>query len=386
MIKQITKIPFLTSLTDLSSLVIPPLIQKNKSSDISHTLITGANGFLALFLIEQLVGDEKVKKISCFVRNIEKFKKEKEKLGLSFSEEKIKFIIFDNFFEQPDPDKISYLETVTQFIHNAAQVHNLKNANQLWDSNITLTLNFLSLWQQTKHDASFHLISTLSVFASSLTEPLDLKEERKIITENCLAPDSKTMLVGGYAQTKWICEFLLSQYENSHIIRLGLLTPSTTNSIFRENEFLTDFLNLIQNLDYLPYKNAHDYKLYACDIFVDLSPVNEVAYNIIKLLGNKKILHIANSQSLNLYSIAPGNKPYLSNEDWEHHIDFLKISKINKILLKNSFLRHQHLFKNISYFNLDLFQSTRHDWSNNSAIMSKPQSILKHYLNYGTIT
>lgn len=386
MIHQIPEIPFLTSLMDLSKFVDPVFIQKKKSSDMAHVLITGANGFLALFLIDKLSIDPRVKTISCFVRNIDKFKKEKEKLGLSFSENKIKFVIFDEFFAQTNSDKISYLETVTQFIHNAAQVHNLKNAGQLWNSNVILTLNFLYLWQQTKHAASFHLISTLSVFASKLVEPFHLEKKRQKVTETHLIPDTKSMLAGGYAQTKWICEYLLSRYENSHIIRLGLLTPATTTSIFRNNEFLTDFFSLIKNMDFLPHQNSGDYEAYARFVFVDLSPVNEVADNIMNLLGTKPVVHISNSESLSLYSIAPSNKPHLSIQDWETYINIQKISKINKILLKNAFLRASYLLNNISYFNLDLFQSTRHDWSDNNAIMSNPQLILKHYLKYEATT
>lgn len=382
---NINIIPVINSLRELKTLIVPPYIDKPTSQKMEHVAITGASGFFALYLIDTLVRDNKVKKITCFIRNKEKFIQNKDKLKLSFNEDKLYFIEDASYSFFDNIENIKYLDTITQFIHNAAEVHNLKSCNQLWASNVELTEKILALWAKTKSSGSFHLISTLSVFASSVSSSIEPRKKALEIKEF----EDNYQLIGGYAQSKWLSEYLLSKYSQAYIWRLGLLTPSLINCSFRTQEFFPYFLKLLSSIKYLPFTNYEKLIENTKNTTVDISPVNEVA-SIISIQIAKPfnhINHIANKNTLSLSDIVDlyikkgKHFNFIDKEEWINYIDSLMIGKINKILLKNAFLRNDFLLKNINYFNIDLFQSSGYIWTEKEMFTNPSEAIIKYIDN-----
>ena len=338
---------FTTNTKNLSLLVDSnnPLNYRNNLNNNSNKPliigISGASGFLGLHLISQLIKDSDVIKIKCFIRNRNKFNQKKMEFNLNFSEEKIEFhedINYNNF------------KNITNFIHSAAQMHSLKNTPQLWNDNVELTKKFLNIT-----DSKFHYISSLSIFASS---------NRKSTIDYC-KPLENHLIYGGYAQTKWISEYLTSQHPSHQILRLGLLTPSHTNPSFQKHEFFYLFIKLMKNLEIHPrnYEEA----------FVDISPVDEVAKIISKeIKSNTKIIHIANQKSTSLSEILEKlNTTPVDIKTWNERIKNLR--KTEQVLLKYAFFKSEALKQYFHYYNVDLFQSTGHTWNGNitSDIMCK---------------
>lgn len=306
--------------------------------------ISGASGFLGLHLLDKMVNQPNISHIKCFIRNRDKFNYKKDEFKLNFKEDKLEFIT---------EIKESHFNDINNFIHSAAQLHNLKNIKQLWNDNITFTEQLL---QYNKN--KFHYISTLSVFASS--------NHKGTSYPNYILEKKEHELYGGYAQTKWLGEYLVSQYPEHQILRLGLLTPPKSHPYFQSHEFFLLFFKLLRELKSYPlnYEEA----------FVDISPVNEVSSHILEYLDkNEKIAHIANKSSISLSSILEKmNLKTINKEQWLLKIKSLK--KIEQIFLMYTFFKSEAIIKYPLYFNIDLFQSTNHKWlgkiENNDIIQS----------------
>lgn len=309
--------------------------------------LSGASGFLGLHLLNELVKRKDVQGIKCFIRDREKFNLKKKEFNLFFNEEKLQFV---EHYDKND------FKDLTNFIHSAAQLHNLKKYTGLWKDNVELTKNFLEYSQ----DIKFHYISTLSVFASSNICGKHYPVEVKPCVEH--------ILYGGYAQTKWLGEYLTQTNSQHQIFRLGLLTPSRGFPHIQKEQFLYLFLKLIKQLKIYPecYENA----------WVDLSPVDLVAKKIVDSLDSQeKIFHIANEKSTSLSHLLSfiDSKP-VDIKIWIEKTHHLK--SIEKMLLEFAFFKTKALQQYPQYFNIDLFQSTGHDWQGNL----KDNSIFKVYL------
>lgn len=295
--------------------------------------LTGASGFLGLHLISNLLNDPSIIKIKCFIRSKETFSKRKKLFNLKFSEDKLEF--YFDFNEENTKD-------LDLFVHSAAQVHNIKKLSGLFSDNVLLTKKVVDTVQ-----CPIVYISTLSVYASSNIQgghtpvPCNISDEH--------------IIYGGYAQSKWLGEYLMEKRKDTKIIRLGLLTPSTVEPQLQENEFLSLFLNLTKDFPFYP-ENFED-------SFIDLSPIDLVSKEIIKSFSNdEKYIHIANKQGTSIKKfIEACNLTATSQEDWNKHLNSLK--KTEKLLMSFAYFKSSSLKDYHNYFNIDLFQTTGHNWS-----------------------
>lgn len=296
--------------------------------------LSGASGFLGLHLLNELSKDKRIKEIKCFIRNIDKYYEKKKEFNLFFNENKITLI---NIMKKEDFENINY------FIHNAAHLNSLMNYQQLWDDNVLLTSNILSLIK-----CKIQYISTLSVFASS--------NQQGFHDCNAVPINENFNIIGGYAQTKFISEYLVSQYSDFQIIRLGLLTPSTINPHFQKHEFMYKFIEILKQIKKYP-ENFEE-------AFVDLSPVDIVAKIICKEIFSptSQYFHIANKKSTSLSEIIGLTQcKEVSLNEWEESIK--KYKKTIQILLNYAFFKTKSIEKYPQYYNIDLFQTTNHDWN-----------------------
>lgn len=294
--------------------------------------ISGASGFLGLHLIDTLLQNPDIKYIKCFIRERRKFCEKKKFFNLNFSEEKL--IFYTDI-------KAEYFSDISHFIHTAAQLHSLKNCNQLYQDNIELTKSFLSMCK-----GKFHHISTLSVFASS--------NRLGDHSEGTIAAQEAIVLYGGYAQTKYLAEKHVEQYHNFQIIRLGLLTPRMDYPYIQKHEFLYQFIRTMRQIGVYP----ENYE----ESFVDLSPVDRVAQTIADNLQSlEKYRHIAQRHSVSVSQfISAMQLTAVSEDKWRACLSSLP--KTLQILLDNTFYKTKMTELIPHYYNIDLFQSTGHNW------------------------
>lgn len=321
----------------------------------NEILVTGGAGFVGIHLLKQLVESKKFSQIYTIVRDITKLKKQAQyfQLNTSFLNE-VKVIEGDLLNLSIDS-----FPNVQYIIHSAAQIHCIKTLKQLWNNNVLTTQKIAEIYQY--NDLSF--ISTLSVFVSSNKSgqhlPITLDEDNELYE-----------LYGGYAQSKYIAEKIIERIQGK-IIRLGLITGSTQYAIFPD-DFFTQIVKLLNEIKTYPtnYKQA----------YVDLTPVDLACTQIINNLNREdKIIHIANKNSTPLSDFLDClNLKAVPNEIWLKKIAFY--NNLEQILLKYAFFKDEMLKAHFNYFNIDLFQSTDHNYAILNEFEISNKTLLKNYI------
>ena len=169
-------------------------------------------------------------------------------------------------------------------IHLAADLHSLHSFEQLQSTNLAGTGRILELLTISSPKKLLYA-STLSVFVDALPLP-----------SLCLESDqltSATTVFGGYAQSKYASEKLVSKVRDSghaiEIIRYGLLTPSRLTGQAPSGDTLTKLLRQTPPLSPDP------------QLGIDLTPVDFAAEATSKILFNKappRTWHLANPTPL----------------------------------------------------------------------------------------
>lgn len=334
---------------------LPKNLIAKKECQNNSILFTGA-GFLTSYILKEISNNNTFNKIYIIVRNYDKFIYNLKKLNINIDS------LPNLYFILKDLKDISIEEfpEVEYVIHNAAEIHAIKNLKQLY-SNVTHT-NYLA---QIYKNQKFIFISSLSVFVSSNIQGCH--------NPNTLPVNDLYHIYGGYAQSKFLGEKIVEKYILNHkIIRLGLLTGST-NEGHLQKDFLSDFIYNLYHLGMIPdnYENS----------FVDFTPIDLAAQLILSSFKNKSsIIHIANKESISLNDICNVmNIKKVSNEEF--------LSKISQFpttifyLFYFAFFKTEALKKYPHYFNVDLFQSTNHWYKiQNKFIITNKQLIIL-YIN-----
>lgn len=309
---------------------------KNKCNN-NEILVTGGAGFLGIHLLKELVFSKQYTKIHTIVRSPDKIIKQAKyfNLGTDWIKE---IIILKGDLLEINAVQFPNVEFV---IHSAAQIHCIKTLKQLWQNNVEITEKIAQIYQNNK----LFFISTLSVFVSS-----NIIGEHK---NNSLLVSDNYCLYGGYSQSKFIGEKIIEKY-NQHIIRLGLITGSSKEGIFPE-DFFTNFIKSNKALNCYP-ENFEE-------ALVDMTPVDYAVKLITQLTqGKEKISHIANKQATTLSKIVASlNLKKINKEDWFKKVN--KMSNLEQLLLKFAFFKTETMINNENYFNIDLFQTTNHNYN-----------------------
>lgn len=272
--------------------------------DIEQIFLTGASGFLGSHLLFTLLKTSEAH-LTCLVRasNLEqalaKIKKVLHRHGLVLSNNDLTriTIVLGNIEEdrlglsnQVWCDLIGRIDGV---FHCAASVNLTQTLENLFRANVLGVQHILDFVSAGKCKA-LNYISTLSVFVSS-----EYNRGRLLETDSLLK--SKT-LYGGYAQSKWVAERLVSNaaekgLKRIKIFRLGLITGSTTHGIFGDHDFFTHLVRGLVQTKSVPDSQKDD-------IHVDITPVDYAA-SVIGRIGlampvnvDCSVFHIANDQPL----------------------------------------------------------------------------------------
>lgn len=343
--------------TQSLSLLVPDVVSGNPfgRSSNNHILVTGGAGFLGIHLLRDLVESRRYDKIYTIVRNPSKLVAQAAYYHISGDWLNSITVIEGDLLTLPQicfPD-------VEYVLHSAAEIHCLKNRNQLWSNNVLATQRITEIYRLNK----ISFISTLSVFVSSNQKGLHLPQSIHLSDDYSL--------YGGYAQTKFIGEKIIEKIQGN-IIRLGLITGATHSGIFPA-DFFTKIVKLL--------KLTKCYPVGYQESFVDMTPVDYASQEILKVLDKTgTIVHIANkeSTSINAFISFLDLKP-VDKAVWLSAISSL--GNLDQYLLRYAFFKDEMLLNHFNYFNLDLFQSTEHEYDIEKPLPFDNETMLKLYIS-----
>jgi nucleoside-diphosphate-sugar epimerase/acyl carrier protein len=282
--------------------LVPKITLSDTSSGI-NTLVVGASGFLGIHVVEELV--KKNTNVICFVRNKKKFHDMIKYYDLNIDMTYIELIEGDinkEFFGigKIDYDKLKI--NVKDIYYMSGEVNNIKTIEELYDSNIKQVVNILKFKGNNKN----------LIYASTLSVKVSVSPQDKVIDTNYLKDDNKKLLTG-YAQSKWVSDKLVSLYDNTYIMRYGMLI----NKIMPKNSFYTFFIDNIKKSNIVPIDKGYSMdntsiKYAAIQTIKMRNPINNITENkkiyykdliIGKKIGknNSIAMYLKEGNSLNIF-------------------------------------------------------------------------------------
>jgi len=186
---------------------------------------------------------------------------------------------------QGDFDEIS--REVDVVIHCAAFVHWLLPYKQMKDANVLGTQEVIRM-AATAKNKPLHHVSTTAVFESDF-----FLENREEVSENVDLRPHYNGLRGGYAQSKWAAELLVSQARDrgiqSNIYRPAYISGDRENGVWTTDDFLCRVIRGCLQMGSYPKLDS---------INLDISPVDFVSGAIVKLStvpAKGKTYHLTNA-------------------------------------------------------------------------------------------
>lgn len=336
-----------------------PRDEENKLNTKNRILVTGGAGFLGLHVLKALVEKEEWGEIWTIVRDPKKMKDRANQWGIQGEwMDKVRVIQGDlkelKGHEWPDVDHV---------IHSAAQLHGLKSLKALWEDNVKVTEIIAKVY---RHQA-ITFISTLSVFVSSNQQG---RHEAKELPEG-----EEYELYGGYAQSKWIGEKIMRK-GGHQIMRLGLLTGSRDKGIAPEGDFLGVWAKAMRSIGGFPKGSA--------PAWVDMTPVDACAERIVeKIKSRERMIHIANRHSVARSQLEKAlGLQEMEREAWNQRLDSLK--GIERTLLEYAYDKERMVKEKKTWFNMDVFQSTGHEYAVGSDCDWNHELLIRQYMKQWT--
>lgn len=285
---------------------ILPLAKDNKNIyQPKSVLLTGANGFLGAYILNELLKNSSVEKIYCLIRakNEEdafvKIQIACEQYGLAFDETKIEIIIGDIALSNLGmslENKALLSQSVDAIYHVAAWVNHVYDYQTLKNANVESIRSLIELCVTDKNKA-FHFISTL---AAGSISPLDVLSNKEPLSADVES------VTNGYLTSKWVAERLVFEaYKRgvpAFIYRPGNIIASTINPVYAKpasNHTLMRLKGILQMQKV--YVSANE--------TLEMMPVNLLARAIVDLSLNPQRC------DYNLH-----NKDSIS---WKYYLSFL---------------------------------------------------------------
>lgn len=334
-------------------------------------LITGANGSLGIHLLQQV--QPYFKTIYCLIRETSdeaarlKFKASKQSYGLDFNTDNIIVIaissLSDPFFGLHESRFNQLANEVSHVYHNAANVNNMKTFENLYADNVLSSLNVIN-FSFTGLLKNINYASSLSVYVSGEhTKNTTFYEDNLIIDDE--------VLFNGYAQTKWLTDYIMTECNHYHQIkqfRLGLLVPE----MFTHKDtssFLYQVIELLAKETVVPEDNIG-----AC---FDFTPVTWAA-NVIKAISLEP-------SETHIYNVTTNKKVYYT--DIIRLLNKQSITKDEWFLDRNDYLSQLlSILNKGDYMDMNLFEMTyveRFDTHNSPSHLDcnvEISNILKGYI------
>lgn len=321
--------------------------------------VSGACGFLGAWTLAECVRAGAETTVLC--RDGTKLEASLTKFGLPPELSKQARVISSDiadFDEHDFPD-------AGAFIHCAGRVHGQAGISAMWRDNAACAAWACSAYA--KRSVRVVHASTLSCFVSSDSKGLHKAE--------ALSPGGASMIFGGYAHSKIVAEGALGAMGGISA-RLGLLTGSVLSGDFPPGTFFEAFVRGLARMGMLPSRRAK--------VYVDMTPVDKAAQALVHLALQAgevgKIHHIANCQSIELGEIAET----MGIEPVENSVFFEQLRKqppMFRQLAHMAFDKEARLAKRMDRFNLDVFQSTGHDFDSEMEMGVSNKELVRLYLS-----
>ncbi len=294
------------------------IVTSNIDLDKSTVVVTGAGGFLGSHVLSMILGEWS--RIVCVVRAEDDVDARKkvlaslvDKAGTAIDPAELRKIecyagdLSEDRFGLADPLVYDRLCRTTRLMyHIAGEVNDWKNAEDLAASNIEATKNVIRFCKRARSKLVF--ASTLSVFVSRSDLPRDY-----VCREVPLKEDG--IVVGGYAQSKWIAEKLVSDtmHDDARIMRYGLLTEPTSREMTFSRSTLSMFLRGLMKIHVAPEVQT--------ELKVDFTPVDIAAAVTVRAFASvHPIMHVHAGMQVKFSDIAakalPG-VPLLDYQSWK---------------------------------------------------------------------
>ncbi|MBT4552371.1 thioester reductase domain-containing protein, partial [bacterium] len=308
--------------------------QNLKTTTPKNILLTGATGFLGIFLLKELLKNTTAN-IYCLIRaqnNQLALKRiletaQKYQIPLAKYRNRIKTVTGD--LAQPclgltKPIYTKLTQKIEAIYHNGALVNFVYPYQKLKPANVNGAKEVLKL-AAAKTTKPIHYVSTISVF-----DALHYKDKR--ILETHLLKEAN-QLYGGYAQSKWVAEQLMLEAKKQGfpicLYRPGRIGGESKTGAVNTDDFLAKFIKGIIQLQKAP----------ALDIELEMSSVDSVSKSIVhisqqKKAFTKKAFHLINQKNITL--------KYLVNwiRDFGYPITLIPYKQWVKTL-KNTLNNHQ---------------------------------------------
>ena len=250
-----------------------------KSSNPENVLLTGAGGFLGIFMLSELLISTNAK-IHCLIRQNEfetaarrlddTIKKFNLANNISLSNRRIIAIPADLSMEQfgiPFEQYKNMAEKIDLIYHCGAQVNIMASYNNLRGSNVRGTQEIIK-FATTYQDKPIHYISTLS--------SAYLKDQNGALIEEFPGEDYED-IYGGYAISKWVSERLLTELKDRGspvtIYRSGYISGDSTTGVTSLNDALLMLIKGCIEMGYAPDLKER----------ITILPVDFVSKAIVKL-------------------------------------------------------------------------------------------------------
>ncbi|WP_100551373.1 thioester reductase domain-containing protein [Caedibacter taeniospiralis] len=268
------------ALIDIHSYSPPELdVKKHYNSSYQHVLLTGANGYLGVHLIDELLKHTDAL-VYCAIR-AESISEAQKKLDLNLhrygffehtANPRLYIVLVDLAKPQLGLEGLKWqamCETIDAIYHNGAYVHHLQTYERMAPTNVGSTTAIIELASQIKLKR-IHFISTK--YAAVNCVSTIAKEGMPTIAP--IHPD----ISFGYTTTKWTAEWLLWKAQENgipvDIYRLGQITgQSTSGKSNYEKNNLTHFILGCIDMGYAPDLQAQH----------EMIPVDQAAKSIISL-------------------------------------------------------------------------------------------------------
>lgn len=263
-----------------------------------HILLTGATGFLGVFLLRSLL-ERTSAKIYCLVRSKEnksgeeRLKELLKQYQLQKQVDYSRFIAVEGDLEQPslgmsEEDYETLSGLIDTIYHNGALVNYVYPYAALKKANVTATEDILRFAVK-KRLKPVHYVSTMFVFSGKdyVGEPV-IKED--------YPPVNGAEVNMGYGQSKWVAEKMMHLASEkgipATILRIGRISGDTLNGFCQTKDFLWGIIRTCFHVGCRP----------ELDIHINISPVDFVSDAIVSIASDKeawgKAFHILNPESV----------------------------------------------------------------------------------------
>ena len=298
-------------------IVADPAAPSTMSSDPSTVLLTGAGGFLGIYLLREYA--QRCKRVICLLRTSspeegrEQLLKRASAAGITISMDHVEVICGDLAEPMLGLDEAQIAELANEvdtIVHCGAFVHHLHSYNTMKAANVDSTRTLLEL-ALTKKRKQFCFVSTESV-ATAIS---GLSVSPEDIVDNRPAVDN------GYILTKWTAEQVIANCAREYnlpviIARAGNITGDSA----------TGYSNYQNNHFWMFTKGCFELGVYPdMPQMIEMTPVDVLATSIVSLsLVTPSRLVVANLSNPNklswgeFFALLSSYGISATQEDWKH--------------------------------------------------------------------